>query len=90
VVPDHTHNLTPPRSRNGGTTYDETGVEAEGRSQQGLLRRRGVGDGGTRPSGGYREDVGHGEGVDQPVRGAGRLEGKGGVAAAGGRDVWQA
>jgi hypothetical protein len=29
-----THNLTSPRSRNGGTTHDETGVEAEGRSRR--------------------------------------------------------
>jgi hypothetical protein len=29
----HTHSLTSPRSRNRGTTHDETGVEAEGRSQ---------------------------------------------------------
>jgi hypothetical protein len=32
--PTHTHNLTSPRSRNGGTTYDETVVEAEGRSRR--------------------------------------------------------
>jgi hypothetical protein len=30
----HTHSLTSPRSRNGGTTHDETGVEAEGRSRR--------------------------------------------------------
>jgi hypothetical protein len=30
----HTHSLTSPRSRNGGTTHDETGVEAEGTSQR--------------------------------------------------------
>jgi hypothetical protein len=34
VVPAHTHSLTSPRSRNGGTTHDETGVEAEGRSRR--------------------------------------------------------
>jgi hypothetical protein len=38
VVPahthSHTHSLTSPRSRNGGTTHDETGVEAEGRSRR--------------------------------------------------------
>jgi hypothetical protein len=38
VVPahthSHTHGLTSPRSRNGGTTHDETGVEAEGRSRR--------------------------------------------------------
>jgi hypothetical protein len=34
VVPAHTHSLTCPRSRNGGTTHNETGVEAEGRSRQ--------------------------------------------------------
>jgi hypothetical protein len=38
VVPahtlSHTHCLTSPRSRNGGTTHDETGVEAEGRSRR--------------------------------------------------------
>jgi hypothetical protein len=35
VVPahSHTHSLTSPRSRNGGTTHDETGVEAEGRTR---------------------------------------------------------
>jgi hypothetical protein len=37
-VPAHTHSrthsLTSPRSRNGGTTHDETGVEAEGRSRR--------------------------------------------------------
>jgi hypothetical protein len=27
-------NLTSPRSRNGGTAHDETGVEAEGRSRR--------------------------------------------------------
>jgi hypothetical protein len=30
----HTHSLTSPRSRNGGTTHDETGIEAEGRSRR--------------------------------------------------------
>jgi hypothetical protein len=30
----HTHSLTSHHSRNGGTTHDETGVEAEGRSRQ--------------------------------------------------------
>jgi hypothetical protein len=30
----HTHSLTSPCSRNGGTTHDETRVEAEGRSRQ--------------------------------------------------------
>jgi hypothetical protein len=30
----HTHSLTSPRSRNGSTTHDETGVEAEGRSRR--------------------------------------------------------
>ena len=30
----HTHSLTSPRSRNGGTTHDETGEEAEGRSRR--------------------------------------------------------
>jgi hypothetical protein len=30
----HTHSLTSPRSRNRGTTHDETGVEAEGRSRR--------------------------------------------------------
>jgi hypothetical protein len=30
----HTHSLTSPRSRNGGTTHDETGVEAKGRSRR--------------------------------------------------------
>jgi hypothetical protein len=37
VVPDHTHSHTQsniPRSHNGGTTHDETGVEAEGRSRR--------------------------------------------------------
>jgi hypothetical protein len=38
VVPahthSHTHSLTSPCSRNGGTTHDETGVEAEGRSRR--------------------------------------------------------
>jgi hypothetical protein len=37
VVPAHTHSHTQsniPRSRNGGTTHDETGVEAEGRSRR--------------------------------------------------------
>jgi hypothetical protein len=38
VVPahthSHTHSLTSPRSRNGGTTHDETGVEAEGWSRR--------------------------------------------------------
>jgi hypothetical protein len=29
-----THCLTSPRSRNGGTTHDETGVEAKGRSRR--------------------------------------------------------
>jgi hypothetical protein len=29
-----THSLTSPRSRNGGTTHDETGVEAEGRCRR--------------------------------------------------------
>jgi hypothetical protein len=29
-----THSLTSPRSRNGGTTHDETGVEAECRSRR--------------------------------------------------------
>jgi hypothetical protein len=30
----HRHSLTSPCSRNGGTTHDETGVEAEGRSRR--------------------------------------------------------
>jgi hypothetical protein len=30
----HTHSLTSPRSRNGVTAHDETGVEAEGRSRR--------------------------------------------------------
>jgi hypothetical protein len=30
----HTHSLTSPRSRNGGTTHDETGVESEGTSRR--------------------------------------------------------
>jgi hypothetical protein len=38
VVPahthSHTHSLTSPRSRNGGTTHDETGVESEGTSRR--------------------------------------------------------
>jgi hypothetical protein len=38
VVPahthSHTHSLTSPRCRNGDTTHDETGVEAEGRSRR--------------------------------------------------------
>jgi hypothetical protein len=38
VVPahthSHTHSLTSLRSRNGGTTHDESGVEAEGRSRR--------------------------------------------------------
>jgi hypothetical protein len=38
VVPahthSHTHSLTSPHSRNGGTTHDETGVEAEGSSRR--------------------------------------------------------
>jgi hypothetical protein len=37
VVPAHIHSHTQsniPRSRNGGTTHDETGVEAEGRSRR--------------------------------------------------------
>jgi hypothetical protein len=39
VVPAHTHshtqsNIPPPRSHNRGTTHDETGVEAEGRSRR--------------------------------------------------------
>ena len=29
-----THSLTSPHSRNGGTTHEETGVEAEGRSRR--------------------------------------------------------
>jgi hypothetical protein len=33
VVPP-THSLTSPRSRNGGTTHNETGVEVEGRSRR--------------------------------------------------------
>jgi hypothetical protein len=33
-VPAHTHSLTSPRSRNEGTTHDETGIEAEGRSRR--------------------------------------------------------
>jgi hypothetical protein len=38
VVPAYTHSrthsLTSPRNRNGGTTHNETGVEAEGRSRR--------------------------------------------------------
>jgi hypothetical protein len=34
VLSAHTYSLTSPRSRNGGTTHDKTGVEAEGRNRR--------------------------------------------------------
>jgi hypothetical protein len=35
----HTHGLTSPLSRNGGTAHDETGVEAKGRSRRAQIPR---------------------------------------------------
>jgi hypothetical protein len=34
VVSAHSHSVTSPCSRNGGTTHDENGVEAKGRSRR--------------------------------------------------------
>jgi hypothetical protein len=80
VVPDHTHSHTQsniPRSRNGGTTHDETGVEAEGRSRRVEIPQQSQRRDGTNVEAGVETNVCSKKTITPRCRGSRSLGGRG-------------